>query len=42
MAVRELKALLHGYGVSEVEAVEKEDLVEVIYALQQARSSSEG
>lgn len=34
MKVRELKSLLHAYGVSEVEAVEKEELVEVIFALQ--------
>ena len=36
MKVRELKNLLHAYGVSEVEAVEKEELVEVIFALQQS------
>jgi len=36
MKVRELKTLLHQYGVSEVEAVEKEELVEVIFALQQS------
>ena len=34
MRVRDLKSLLHAYGVSEVEAVEKEELVEVVYALQ--------
>ena len=36
MKVRELKALLRAYGVSEVEAVEKEELVEVIFSLQQS------
>jgi hypothetical protein len=39
MKVRELKSLLHAYGVREVEAVEKEDLVEVIIALQNASHS---
>jgi len=37
LPVRELKRLLHAYGVSEVEVVEKEELVQVIYALQQSR-----
>ena len=36
LKVRELKALLHAYGVAEVEAVEKEELIEVIFALQQS------
>jgi len=40
MKVRELKALLHAYGVSEVDAVEKEELVEVIFALQQSQSAA--
>eukprot|EP00325_Prymnesiales_sp_UTEX-LB-985_P001592 CAMPEP_0174706292 /NCGR_PEP_ID=MMETSP1094-20130205/9199_1 /TAXON_ID=156173 /ORGANISM="Chrysochromulina brevifilum, Strain UTEX LB 985" /LENGTH=600 /DNA_ID=CAMNT_0015904545 /DNA_START=41 /DNA_END=1843 /DNA_ORIENTATION=+ len=34
MPVRELKQLLHALGVSEVDVVEKEELVQVIYALQ--------
>lgn len=34
MPVRELKALLRDLGVSEIEAVEKEELVQVIFALQ--------
>ena len=36
MKVRELKNILNTYGVSEVEAVEKEELVEVIFSLQQS------
>jgi len=36
LPVRELKALLRSHGVSEVEVVEKEELVQVIYALQQS------
>ena len=39
MKVKELKKLLHQYGVSEVEAVEKEELIEVIYALQRSAVS---
>ena len=38
MKIRDLKALLHSYGVSQLEAVEKEELVEVIFALQQSAS----
>ena len=42
LKVRELKTLLHAYGVLECEAVEKEELVEVIYALQQAAVTGRG
>ena len=41
MKVKELKTLLHSYGVSEVEAVEKEEIVEVIFALQQSAVSGD-
>jgi len=41
MKVRELKSLLHQYGVAEVEAVEKSELVEVIFALQQSAVSGD-
>jgi hypothetical protein len=40
--VRELKVLLRAHGVSEVEVVEKEELVQVIYALQQSAIKPEG
>ena len=42
LPVRELKVLLRARGVSEVEVVEKEELVQVIYALQQSAIKPEG
>ena len=42
LPVRELKVLLRAHGVSEVEVVEKEELVQVIYALQQSAIKPEG
>ena len=42
MRVKDLKTLLHAYGVSEVEAVEKEELVEVVFALQLGSSGGTG
>ncbi len=41
LPVRELKALLRAHGVSEVDAVEKEDLVQVIWGLQKTPGADE-